>query len=200
MKIITFIALLIWQPLTYALDTERLTDEVIPFAYESRAEIPASNKNLARLVSIEYRRANDEFTKHELMQKIKPILKTKLDAAKSSENYILRVGSKLGKYDFERNVFPSGFSESTFIPFKNGYAVTFENGKKLEFIPLAFDKAKELSSVLQRSRRITAVIYVTITGVKEEKLNWKHNKALVTKINKVEYFTNKGKLITKFKL
>lgn len=58
---------------------EKLTNENIAFIYESRTDLPTSDENLAKIVSIEYKNARDEFTQYELMQKIKPVLKTKLN-------------------------------------------------------------------------------------------------------------------------
>jgi len=54
---------LICAQTTYAQETERLTDDEVPFVYESRAKIPTSDDKLAGFLSAEYRNARDEFTK-----------------------------------------------------------------------------------------------------------------------------------------
>lgn len=169
-------------------NTERLTDETVPFVYESRAKLPASDETLAEFISVDYRNARDEFTKHELLEKIQPIIKSTLTEAKSKGEYFLRVGTKLGQYDFNKKQFPSGFSSSTFIPFENKYAVIFDNVKEIENIPLALDAAKSLSGKLQQSRAITAVVYCRIISTQEKQLNYSAAyKVINAHITKVDF-------------
>lgn len=171
---------------------EKLTNENIAFIYESRADLPTSNESLAKIVSIEYKNARDEFTQYELMEKIKPVLKTKLSEAKANNSYFLNVGSKLGEYDFKNNTFPTGFSEGTYIPFENGYVLSFNNIKDIENIKIPFATAKGLSKKLQKSRKITAIIYVKPSKALEEKVNWNHSKVLKADITSITVLADDG--------
>ena len=195
MKHLGILLIALFSNIAHAFEVKQITDESVPFLYESRAQIPASIEKLASMVSAEYRNAQDEFSKLELLEKAKPVVNQKLKNAASTNNYMLRIGTNLGQYDFKNNFFPSGFSSSTFVPFDRGYGVTFVNAIKLERIPIPLEEAKKLSKQLQKSRHITAVIYITIQGAEEQKLTWRHQKALVTKIDKVEYITQNGHTI-----
>ena len=46
----------------------RIKDETIAFLYEARAEIWTPDHKLAEILSVDYRNARDEFTRHDLMQ------------------------------------------------------------------------------------------------------------------------------------
>lgn len=189
-----------------AQNTERLTDETVPFVYESRAKLPASDEKLAEFLSADYRNARVEFTKQELLEKIKPVIKSTLAEAKSKGEYILRVGTKLGQYDFNKKQFPSGFSSSTFIPFEirhdfgmalSRYAVIFDNIKDVENIPLPLDAAKSLSGKLQQSRAITAVVYCRIISTQEKQLNYSAAyKVINAHITKVDFSSDDDALIS----
>lgn len=167
-------------------DVETLSDELTPFVYESRAQIPTSDEKLAEMLSSDYRNAPDEFAKHDLMQRIQPILKTRLADAKKRNEYSIRINTQLGQYDFNSKSFPSGFSETTFIPFNgNKYGVMFDNVRAIQNIPVPLENARTLSSKLQGNRRVTAVVYCRITGTQEKKVymlyDTKFLKASITK-------------------
>lgn len=187
---------LICAQTTYAQETERLTDDEVPFVYESRAKIPTSDEKLAGYLSAEYRNARDEFTKNELLEKIRPVLKSKLAQAKTNSEYFLRVGAELGQYNFSSNTFPSGFSSSTFIPFKDSYAVVFDNVKDIENIPVSLESAKSLSGKLQKNRRIAAVVYCRIIGTQEKQLGWRDSKVLKAHVTKVDFLSDNDELIS----
>ncbi len=176
----------------FASDIERITDENIVFAYESRTKIPTDQTKLAKLISREYRRASDEFTKRRLMKDLKPVIKTRLEEAKSKNTYIVRVGSKLGEYDFKKKSFPSGLDAQTFIPFDNRYALQFSNAEYITDVPIPESEAEKLSSLLQRSRRITAVIYITLAESQEKELGYRSYKVLNSHISKVKFLDRDG--------
>jgi hypothetical protein len=178
----------------------RIDDKNAPFFYESRAEIPAPNNKLAEYISTDYRQARDEFTKHDLFQKIKPVLTKRLTEAKQTSSVILKVGGSLGDYDFDQKSFSTGFSDSTFIPFDNGYAVSFTNGKDIEFLPVPMDSARSLSGHLRKSRKSSFDIYGEIVGAEEKKLRWNANKVIQVKITRIEVKLKSGKTIGSKKL
>ncbi|WP_324171121.1 DUF4852 domain-containing protein [Sulfurimonas sp.] len=171
---------------------DRLTDENIAFIYESRADLPITNENLVKTLSQEYKNARDEFTQYELMKKIKPVFKKKLTDAKANNSYFVKVGSTLGKYDFKNNTFSTGFSKDTYIPFKNGYALSFNNVEDIANIKVAFVDAKRLSKKLQRNRKITAIIYIKTSKVQVKKVHWNHSKVLNADITSITILTDDG--------
>ena len=94
----------------------RINDETIVFLYESRAEIPAPEHYVAGRMSVDYRRAEDEFTRHELMQKIKPVMEKRMREASNVTRVFLVVGSNVGDYDFDRNIGRCRRSGATVVP------------------------------------------------------------------------------------
>lgn len=170
----------------------RLSDDNAFLYYESRAAVKAPDHKLAEFMSTDYRHAQDEFVKHDLMKKIKPVLHRKLDDAKNDDTVFVRVGTRLGEYDFNKGAFPTGFSETTFIPFDNGYALTFNNGEKAAFIPVAIDRARALSGKLRRSRRATVILHVKLLGVEEKTFNWARKKSINSRITKMEVQLGSG--------
>jgi len=104
-----FIALaLLVTSIAHSESVEVMTDEIIPFAYESRAKIVTSDENMARYLSVEYRTERDEFVKHDMLNKIKPVIKDTLNERKTISNYRVKVGTKIGKYDFNRDLCTEG--------------------------------------------------------------------------------------------
>ncbi len=178
----------------------RVTDENIPFLYESRAEIQTSEEKLARIISVDYRRARDEFSKMELLQKIKPVISKKLSESKEIEEIKLLIGSRLKEYDFDKSAFPTGFGSGTYIPFKNGYAVNFENAEIIEFIKIPVSEAKNLSSMLRKTRKVGFEVKGKIISVKEEMVNYSTKKLVTVEIQSVVVKTKKGKIIYEAKL
>lgn len=176
-------------------EATKISDENIPFLYESRAEIMAPKQTLAEFLSSDYRNAKDEFTRHDLYKQVGPVLEKRLVDAKTVKEVVLHVGAKLGEYDFEQKTFPTGFGTTTFIPFSNKYAVTFSNSSDLQFIPVPFESAKSLSHELGQSRRAVFSIYGEIIGTKEEDLNYSHKKVLQVKVTKIEAQLKSGTLV-----
>ena len=99
-----FIFLSVFSTFSFAEDVI-LQDENIPFFYESRAEIPAQDQKLASYISVEYRQAKDEFTRHDLFQKIKPVLDKHLQTAKQTQVVKLRVNIRIGEYSLSYRIF-----------------------------------------------------------------------------------------------
>ena len=105
------------------------TDENVSFLYESGAEILTSREKLASILSSDCRKARDEFSKHDLLEEIKPVINIPLEKSKNTRQIIIKLGGRLGDYDFSKKAFPTGVSEKTFIPYQNGYAITFTNSE-----------------------------------------------------------------------
>ena len=168
----------------------------IVFLYEARADLRAGDAELAAKGFSEYANARDEFSRHDILQRVKPIIEKRLAEAAATKLVYVDVATNIGSYDFERKAFPTGFSKGTFIPFhRQTYAVTFANGADLEYVPVPMESARSLSRELQRTRRGAAKIYGEIEGASEKTLNFSVKKTLTVRITKIELLSPSGALI-----
>lgn len=141
-------------PLSAAAQT-RITDGNIPFLYESRAAVRAPDHRLAAILSKDYRNAEDEFTRHDLLQQIKPVIEDRLNQARQTTQVYMLIGDQLGNYDFDRSAFPTDMSENTYIRFDNGYEVRYDNADQFGFVPVPPEEARSLAGALRSSRAVT---------------------------------------------
>lgn len=179
-----FLIALLFMATTSVAEEPQLADENIPFLYESRADIPAPDHKMASLISIEYKKAEDEFTRQDLFKVIQPVLRKRMAEAKVINSVFVRVNTTIGEYDFDKSAFPTGFSETTYIPYDNGYAATFINIKNILFLPVLLEKAKAYASLLRNSRKGIMIISADIQDAQEKELDWRHNKVLILKAKK----------------
>ncbi len=170
----------------------RIDDNNAFFLYESRADIKASEENLASFMSVEYRAARDEFTKRDLFNKIKPVLDKKMKEASAQDTVTLNVNAKLGEYNFDLNAFKTGLSENTYIEFDFGYGVIFDNAKSIKHLPVSFDSAKSLAPALGNSRSATYHLTAEILTVKEDTINYRPKKLIVLKITNMSVKLKSG--------
>ena len=188
--------LLIAIPAQWGLAAEgtRITDNNIPFLYESRADVPAPDHKLAELISTEYRNAEDEFTRHDLFQQTKPVIDRRLREGRETGRVHVVVGGQLAEYDFDKSGFPSGFSDGTYIPFSSSanqwsrYQVRFANVDDFTFIRVPVDKARSLARELRRSRRCSFFI----EGVIESASEADGGKVLYITVDRVEASLSSG--------
>ena len=174
-------------------ETVRIITTNAPFFYESRAAIKTPDNKLAELMSRDYKYAKDEFTKHDLFQQIKPLMDKRIREAKKTKKIFVRIGGKLGNYDFDKNAFTTGFDKATFVNFGNGYAVTFINGEQLKMLPVPLNSAKTLSGALRKDRRANYTIYAKIVGAMEQKFNRRGRKKTINvKITQIEVTLQNG--------
>ena len=144
-------------------ETTRITDDNIAFLYESRAAVAAPDHTLAEVISVDYRNAKDEFTRHDLFQRIEPVIRERLREAKAADRVQLLVANAVLDYDFERGAFPTGFSTATYFDYQVGraysdttrYRVRFANGDELAHVPVTVEDARRFSAHLRRSRDAT---------------------------------------------
>lgn len=191
-KAIWIITALVFCGFCYAGEV-RLSNDNIPYMYESRAAIAAPDHKMAELISVEYRRAKDEFTRHDLFKQIKPVLEDKLREGKNTKTVTLRIGTEIGEYDFEKTSFPTGLTETTFVPFSNGYAATFINGNKFANMFVPVDRARGFAPLLRKSRQGVMVIVADVVGTEEINLDWRHKKALKLRIRYFQLIHQNGK-------
>lgn len=175
-----------------AAEEVQVTDENIPFLYESRAAVKAPEHKIAALISTDYRNSKDEFTRHDLMKQLRPVITERLGEAKKTKDVLMRVGTKLGDYDFNKHVFPTGIDGDTFLNLENGYAVKFTNADAVSLLPVDTETARSLAGHLRDTRRAGLTIHGVIVGAKEEKLNYSLRKVLKIKIIKIEVQHDSG--------
>lgn len=176
-------------------DTVQFTSENVPFAYEINAEIPSPAESLAKIISRDYRNAPDEFTARELFDKIQPLIKKRLDAAKSVETWTLLIRDQLAPYDFSKAGFPTEISDTTFIPFDNGYAVMFSNGPDFQFLSVPVESAKAMARKLQGNRSIEIKVDGKVVGSQEKALNYSDRKVVLVEITGVTITLEDGTLV-----
>ena len=153
------------QPSTPTQTPTRITDENIPFIYESRAEAPDSDVELLERISSDYSRfMSDEFARRDLEEQLRPILDSRLLEARAINRVTVDFGSDLGAYDFERSAFPTYHNTSTYVRF-GPYSVRFSNAADLSFVPVAEDVARDLVSSMRDSRAISLSVTGTIVRV-----------------------------------
>ena len=80
----------------------RINQQTIVFLYEARVENRLTDEQLAEKISIDFRNATDEFTRHELMERIRPVIEKRITEAANTKDVYLLVGVQLGEYDFEK--------------------------------------------------------------------------------------------------
>lgn len=182
-------------PTFAAADPTRLSDQNAPFVYEIKADIPTPKEAIARIISNDYRRAPDEFTAHELFEKIAPVIEKRIAEAKGTSEWALHIGANLAQYDFGQKGFPTGFSETTFIPYDNGYAVMFTNVADFTILPLDVAQAKLLAGRLQRDRSVTTIVEGKVVGAKEEDLNFSTKKVILLEITRLTIKMKDGTLV-----
>jgi hypothetical protein len=175
----------------------QVTGDNIAFLYEARADLPVPDDVLAESAFTDYANARDEFARHDILQRIRPLIAERIADARETTHVYLNVGTDLGDYHFEGESFPTGFSDATFIPFRDaaGYAVTFANAADVEQLPVNVEVARSLATELRRTRRASATIYGEIQDVSEKTLNYLTYKTLNMRITKIEISLRSGTVV-----
>ena len=172
----------------------RVTDSNVPFLYESRAAIRMPDHRLASIISKDYRDAGDEFTRHDLLQQLKPVIENRLDQAADTARVFLSIGSTLGDYNFGHEAFPSGMSADTYIRFRDPYQVRFSNAPLFEFIPVPPEQARSAAAALRRSRAVTFRVEGSIASVAED---W-NSKVIYMRVDRLVIATKGRRQIAEF--
>ena len=175
----------------------QVTSDNVAFLYEARAELPVPDEVLAEGAFTDYANARDEFARHDILQRIKPLITKRMAEARETTLVYLDVAMELEDYRFEGESFPTGFSDGTFIPFRRPalYAVTFANAADIEQLPVSVDVARSLATQLRRSRRASATIYGEIQDVSEKTLNYLTYKTLDIRVTKIEVALQSGTVV-----
>lgn len=177
-----------------------LNGDNIVYYYEVNAEIPTPKVDLASIVSKDYQRARDEFTRHELFEKLKPVIEKRITAAKSNSRVIVKVDIQLPDYDFARQGFPTSLGSNPVVTFRNpyrsGYGAILEQQDKISFLPVSKALAKQLSVRLRRSRQCVVTIYGDV--VKSQVMNGK--KIVTVRPKKLHMALKAGNIVGKLDL
>ena len=80
----------------------QVSKDSVVFLYEARAELRARDEELAAKGFSEYANARDEFSRHDILQRVKPIIARRLTEAAATKLVYLEVSTNIGAYDFER--------------------------------------------------------------------------------------------------
>lgn len=176
-------------------DAVRLNGDSAPFAYNAYAAIPTPESQLAAIISVDYRRAPDEFTAQELLSKIRPVIETRVEESKAVEHWRVVIDSRLAQFDFQRGGFPTGMNSDTFVPFGNFYAVTFSNISDFSLVPVPVEEAKKLAEALRRDRRVVVEILGQVEGAEEKTINYHRRKVLNFKIDSVTINLRDGRKV-----
>ncbi len=205
MKITHFliIASALVLPLISLAESVQVTEENIPFIYETKAEIPTPPKILAGMISEDYLRARDEFTARELFEKIEPVITKRIAAARETQLWRIEITDKLAEYDFDSKAFPTQLTEGTFIAFSVGnqrYAAKFVNPELFAKIPVELDVAKKLSGTLQKSRTVKILVEGVVKDAAEKNINYHKRKTINFEISKVVIKLADGMLVGEFSL
>lgn len=171
---------------------EELTDEKAIWVYEAYTELPTSAKKLAVFISADYANSSDEFEKHELLEKIKPLINKRVEKAKLSKSYKASFGISLSEYDFERNGFVTGVREGTFLPLGGRYACMFSDTKNVEFISMPPKEAKAMLKNIHK-RQCVIEIVGEVQEVKDIALNGYMRKTVYIKPKKLLLLGGKRK-------
>lgn len=115
------------------------------------------------------------------MDKAKPIIESKLAAARDVEAVYFSFEKDLGEYDFDRMSFDTGIKANHAYSVDYGYSYTAShrpgreyrvvvaNGEKMARLPVPLESARELAPSLATSRRCVFKIHGTLQGVKRGK-------------------------------
>ena len=115
--------------------------------YYAVAALPVDYEKMARIVSEEYRAANDEFRKRELMAALKPRVDGMIDEFHRNRYVHASLsGVSLEHYDFKTTSFPVNSpwrDEGSYIYFGGnvGYTIAFTNGQRFHSLPMADEAA-----------------------------------------------------------
>lgn len=168
----------------------RITDGNILFFYESHADLPSPGETVAKAYSQEYREANNEFTKADLLKKLLPVVERKIAEARETEEVMLRLRWEVPAYDFTKEGFPTGLSSSDFVPFSSGgqeYAVGYKGTKSFVFLPLPRATAAMFEKKLSHSRSGYLEIFGKIVSAEETSIGGYPRKVVYLKPARITF-------------
>ncbi len=172
-----------------------ITENNVIFFYEAFAEIPSPIETVAMTYSQEYRQATNEFAKVEILKKVDPVIRRKIEEAKEPQQVLVRFNWTVPTYDFSRQGFATGISDSTYFPF-SAYAVACKGRMKpFTFLPISQTAAAAFESELGRSRKGRCEIVGYCFSGEEAKDDYSSHKTLYIKPIRVSFYLGSGQLL-----
>ena len=121
----------------------------IAFVYESRAKFPPAMETIAQLVSSDYRNG-DQFTRHELLPKIVPVIEEEIEHAEGITDVVIKIQTGFKHFNFEAGGFPTSISDGSAMQLATGYVVVLDNADGAAIIPTEVELAKKISRMKPR--------------------------------------------------
>ena len=137
----------------------------IPFVYESRSRIKSPIEPLAHVISVDYRNG-DQFTRHEMLPQLKPVIEEEIKHAQGIKLVTIKVAVPMKLYDFDGGGFPTGINGGALVPIGQ-YGVTFENVSRAAILKVDKDRAKMISRIVPVSRTILLLLHGTVESASE---------------------------------
>jgi hypothetical protein len=175
-----------------------ITNSNVIFFYEAFADIPSPIETVAMAYSQEYREATNEFAKVEVLKKVDPVIRRKIDQAKESQEVLLRINWRVPPYDFARQGFATGLSTSSFVEFSAGnqaYAVTYKGMKPFTFLPITQAGAATFERELGQSREGHCEIVGHFVSAEEVGLDYAVRKTVYLKPVRISFYLRSGHLL-----
>lgn len=140
------------------------------FLFHRLSKMPVKLEDFA-VAFPEVGQASDEFERRDVLAKVKPDLEDAQRSVATAKSFLIAIRSKLGDYDFDRKGFPTGISETTFVPFDVGafgadphYAVSLKNGAEYSLLQMEEGEARKFAAVMRKCctyREVTLEVVVT---------------------------------------
>ncbi len=162
-----------------------ITDQTVAILYEVKADIPTPRERIAESMSADYRQQRDEFSRHEFLEKLNPVIDRRIKEAAETKDFTVTVGTQLEDYDFTRKAFPTGTAPDSFIPFRGDYVVRFTNPQEVSHISVPLEEAKKAATALKSSRTVAITYTGTLDKSVEETINYATRKVVYLKIHKI---------------
>ena len=176
----------------------RITDNNVIFFYEAFADIPSPIETVAMAYSQEYRQATNEFAKVEILKKVDPVIRRKIEQAKEPQEVFLRINWSVPTYDFSRQGFATGLSASSFVEFSAGnqaYAVTYKGMKPFTFLSISQAGAAAFERELGQSREGHCEIVGHFVSAEEVQLGYSVRKTVYLKPVRISFYLRSGHLL-----
>lgn len=177
---------------------DEVTDLSIPFLYE--ANVSKKDKTPLNVLGenywMKYAYAKDEFSKKSELKRFTSYYNNEIEKAKEIKTITIEFTTKLGKYDFDKQIFLTGLNDGNTVAYRLNagtfqmnddpsnrrtggkadlayYEAEIFNIKKVSSISVSESKAEEFSKVLGNDRRALHKLKTKIIGASGYKLKLK---------------------------
>jgi Domain of unknown function (DUF4852) len=142
------------------------------------------------------RNARDEFERRDRMQAVRADLEREQKAVDGASVFVLSINGELEQYDFERKGFPTGFSDTTFVPnnlWIGGpeFAVSLKNAGRFALLKMDEDQARKVAAAMRECceyRRVVFRVEVQALSAEKTSMNFTMRRNVVTKVLGMKVF------------